>query len=152
MSEEKITTCQICARPVKSKSGLIAHHGYKRPGGGWQTASCAGAKHLPYEISCDILPPTIEKIKNFISGEENQLKEFITNPPKELLNRWVKSKPTVIARPENFNPSKVTHLSGMPNTYENEFSNRIYDFDQNIRFAKIDLQFMEKRLADWTPR
>ena len=84
MTEEKITTCQICGRPIKSKNGLIAHHGYKRPGDGWQTASCSGARHLPYEISCDVLPPTIQYIKEHISRVEAKLEEHINNPPKIL--------------------------------------------------------------------
>ncbi len=45
-------TCQICNRPIFAETGVIAHHGYQRPCEGWQTASCAGARHLPYEASC----------------------------------------------------------------------------------------------------
>ena len=49
-------TCQICARTIKLKDGPnLAHHGYQRPGSGWQTASCWGARELPYEVSCDVL-------------------------------------------------------------------------------------------------
>lgn len=48
-------TCQICARPIGIKAGVIAHHGYQRPGGGWQTASCYGARALPFEQSRDTL-------------------------------------------------------------------------------------------------
>jgi hypothetical protein len=44
-------TCQICARLICSKSGYIAHHGYLRPGGGSQTASCSGAQARPFEVS-----------------------------------------------------------------------------------------------------
>ena len=42
-------TCQICARPILAESGQIAHHGYMRPGDGYQTNSCWGARQLPYE-------------------------------------------------------------------------------------------------------
>jgi hypothetical protein len=43
------TTCQICSRQIKASKGLIAHHGYERPGMGFQTTSCFGARRLPYE-------------------------------------------------------------------------------------------------------
>lgn len=43
------TSCQICGRTIKAKQGLIAHHGYTRPGMGFQTPSCYGARRLPYE-------------------------------------------------------------------------------------------------------
>jgi len=70
-----MSTCQICGRIIRSKSGVIAHHGYKRLGGGWQTASCAGARNLPYEVSCDMLPPTINAIKTHIVIVEARLEE-----------------------------------------------------------------------------
>lgn len=49
-------TCQICEREIKLKDGeRIAHHGYQRPGEGWQTDSCRGARRLPWEVSSDAL-------------------------------------------------------------------------------------------------
>jgi hypothetical protein len=51
-----IMTCQICGRAIKAGKGVIAHHGYKRPEGRYyQTASCWGARHLPYEQDCSQL-------------------------------------------------------------------------------------------------
>lgn len=47
--------CQICARDILADTGLIAHHGYERPGDGWQTESCPGARELPYENNRDKL-------------------------------------------------------------------------------------------------
>lgn len=48
-------TCQICNRPIFAESGVIAHHGYTRPGGGYQTASCYGARAPAWERSRDRL-------------------------------------------------------------------------------------------------
>lgn len=58
----KYDTCQICGRACGTKAGVIAHHGYRRPGNGWQTASCFGARHRPYEIASDALPPYLESL------------------------------------------------------------------------------------------
>lgn len=54
--------CQICGRAIFAEVGVIAHHGYTRPGYGFQTASCYGARHLPYEASADLLPGWIESL------------------------------------------------------------------------------------------
>ncbi len=54
-ADEKARTCQICGRPIFAELGVIAHHGYQRPGDGWQTASCVGARELPYEADKTIL-------------------------------------------------------------------------------------------------
>jgi len=48
-------TCQCCGRQIFAETGVIAHHGYQRPGWGIQTASCMGAKELPYEAGRDAL-------------------------------------------------------------------------------------------------
>lgn len=53
-------TCQCCGRGIFAKLGTIAHHGYERPGHGWQTGSCLGAKALPFEVSRDQLGDMIK--------------------------------------------------------------------------------------------
>lgn len=58
-------TCQCCGRKHLANTGTIAHHGYQRPGGGWQTASCMGAKHLPFEVSRDRLATLIASLKDW---------------------------------------------------------------------------------------
>lgn len=56
--------CQICGGEwAVSKGGQISHHGYRRPGGGWQTASCLGARHAPYTESRDRIPFVIRLIE-----------------------------------------------------------------------------------------
>lgn len=44
-------TCPCCGSWQAVRSGRIVHHGYQRPGVGWQTASCAGVSFPPYERS-----------------------------------------------------------------------------------------------------
>jgi hypothetical protein len=56
-------TCQVCARPIFAETGLIAHHGYQRPYEGVQTASCHGARHMPFECSKDALEQEIELVQ-----------------------------------------------------------------------------------------
>jgi hypothetical protein len=70
-------TCQICNRPIFAERGRIAHHGYERPGTGWQTASCEGALKLPFEVSKDALVNHIERIRAHIERTELLLAETI---------------------------------------------------------------------------
>jgi hypothetical protein len=62
-------TCQICGRGIKMVRGHIAHHGYQRPGEGWQTASCYGARALPFEVSCDLLRGYVERLATSIEEQ-----------------------------------------------------------------------------------
>ena len=56
-------TCQCCGRQVLAATGLIAHHGYRRPSDGWQSASCEGARTLPFEVSRARLGRLIEELR-----------------------------------------------------------------------------------------
>lgn len=48
--EAAAMTCQCCPGKVLANTGVIAHHGYRRPGDGFQSASCFGARALPFEV------------------------------------------------------------------------------------------------------
>lgn len=53
--EAAAMTCQCCGRKYLANTGVIAHHAFERPGTGWQTPSCMGARELPFEVSRDQL-------------------------------------------------------------------------------------------------
>jgi len=59
-------TCQCCGRQIFAQTGTIAHHGYERPGYGWQTASCMGAKYLPFEVDRARLADLIVSLQQMI--------------------------------------------------------------------------------------
>jgi hypothetical protein len=66
--DAKAMTCQCCGRGILAETGHIAHHGYQRPGMGWQTASCFGALALPFEVSRDVLGDYITAISERIES------------------------------------------------------------------------------------
>jgi hypothetical protein len=149
--EITMTTCQICGRQIKANTGTIAHHGYQRPGGGWQTASCMGAKYLPYEQSCDRIPAAIEAIETFISNTSAYLERIKIEPPDFLFvergSTWNRKKEQV-DRPADFNPNNKS-ASYQPFTYACEYASRVADNQRQIKMAKVDLKFLQERLAAW---
>lgn len=148
----KTTTCQICGRPIKSNTGTIAHHGYKRPGQGWQTASCMGAKHLPYEASCDLIPTAIKRAQDFITAATENLEVFKANPPETLSGYtyagFGREKRIEVARPEDFDPSDRSY-GYRPNSYSFLFGRHIAETEAKIAAAKIDIDYLTERLANW---
>lgn len=81
-------TCQICGRPILAETGVIAHHGYQRPGGGWQTASCYGARELPFEVSRDVLGEYIVIIEKQLVALETAQRDV----KAEKINVWTSYK------------------------------------------------------------
>lgn len=67
----KAMTCQCCGRDILAETGTIAHHGYERPAGmGFQTASCYGAKELPFEVSRDALGRYIADLEAYVIRQD----------------------------------------------------------------------------------
>jgi hypothetical protein len=147
---EVTTTCQICERIIKSNTGVLAHHGYQRPGDGWQTPSCLGARTLPYEVSRAALPPAIEFINNFLVNRSNQLHDFLANPPETLTYRTSDWKPSEIAqRPRGFVYDEKRGSFSMGQRYEMEYHHKVYVMRQSIEQARRDVKRLKERLTTW---
>lgn len=147
-------TCQICGRAIRANTGIIAHHGYKRPGQGWQTSSCPGAKKLPYEVSRAQIPPTIEAIERYKAGAEAALKGLLASPPETLTfqrrDAWGKplGEPRVYKRPEGFDPlKKVGSYSAW--SYESVFYPEVSTKQRQITAATHDIESLHKRYDAW---
>jgi hypothetical protein len=147
-------TCQVCGRAIKAKSGLIAHHGYTRPYEGWQTASCQGARYVPYEESCDRLKEVAVMVERFVARQEEAFANFLAIPPQtitvfERRGSYGKGKEVVYTKSETFN--KDHYYARIPETYENAYDNRKHDYARTIEAAKADLSIMQRRINEWKP-
>ena len=147
-------TCQICGRDIEAKAGLIAHHGYARPGMGWQTASCAGAKYRPYEVACDAIPPAIKNCDAFAVREKAKLSALLANPPAQydVTRRdayGVKRGPDVIVTlPAGFEPN-ARRSSNKFGSYEGAFDAQARALRGDIAGTVNFRKYLENRLANW---
>ncbi len=147
-----MSTCQICERVIKDKAGVIAHHGYQRPGDGWQTASCFGARYKAYELSNDRMQPYIDMVKGWKNNQEKAKDEFLNNPPETITYiGWIGAKEEVYKRPEGFNPKQNTERGSFSGAerYQLRYANKLNEFYREIRKALYEIERMEKRLANW---
>ena len=161
--------CQICGRPIRAKTGVIAHHGYTRPqyGSGWQTASCYGARALPYEVSTDRLPGAIAECGAWKARIEQRLADLegtptIANPRHAA---WLKAKLQGRTRrtdgTEYTEPAPTLEYPGDPQPDEPR-DTRIarFDYTQTLEAyrrdachehasAAAELSRLEMRLTTW---
>lgn len=82
----KAKTCQICGRAIFAETGVIAHHGYQRFSG-WQSQSCFGARHLPYEKDRNVLREWIGMIERDIDSRR-QLFADVTGEKAPTIFTW----------------------------------------------------------------
>lgn len=144
-----MTTCQICAREIKLVNGLIAHHGFRRPGDGWQTASCWGARFKPYEESCNRIPDVISMLEQEVNANEKAIQELKASPPETLIQISVFNRRSkVLERPSTFDPT-TEPVSFKADSYELCFWTRIRNNTNYIRFANLEIQRLRVRLTAW---
>jgi hypothetical protein len=145
------STCQICERTIKAKTGVIAHHGYQRPGDGWQTASCFGARNLPYEVSCDRIQPYIDMVTNYRTGRENYIQSLVDFPPDEVTIYLFSGEknPRIFPRPADFKSNEDHSYRNRYSSYEGEWQHRISEAKREIEKATREIERMENRLAAW---
>ena len=124
-----MNTCQICGREIKDSTGVIAHHGFQRPGDGWQTQSCIGARELPYEKSRDIIPKAIEEANNYIKKQEDLIK--------------------VVKQGEMPIPFLRSFVEPSHHTYKIRQDEYIVSLEHQIKLAKREIERLQKRYDDW---
>jgi hypothetical protein len=132
-------TCQICERQIGSKKGLIAHHGYTRPErwSGYQTASCWGARELPYEKSRDLVGELIKHIERDI--------ELV----KESLVKWTTADPVIEENQGTLRNPRIKVTKPDDPYYPWAKKAVIANLENRQQWLIKDLEHQKKRWNDW---
>jgi hypothetical protein len=151
-----MTACQICERPIKATTGLIAHHGYQRPHQmHFQTRSCFGARYRPYEVASDALSPYIEMLVDWEVRTRKHLLSLRSDPPATLTFRWSNSwrdreGSIEIPRPEGFDPA-TARPNYTPRAYVTLYLAAAYNDESEIKSLVTEIARCQARLAAWRP-
>lgn len=129
-----VKTCPCCFRQIAVVRGTMAHHGYKRPGHGWQTGSCPGIRFKPLEVSNEGLVWLIESYREELASCETALAN------QDQLHMLMVRRGVGVA--------KIT-----PDMPEWEQELRIWraQIESQIRGLKGSLTYCAKVLAEWKP-
>lgn len=154
--------CQICdgayILSTRGEKGILAHHGYKRPRHSWQTASCRGARQLPYEVACDLLIEEVDRVKKWLVAEKTWLEKITANPPDTITIEGrgyggVRDfdKDVEVTRPIDLDKKKPAWQYGNENDrkYMQNYYYMLVDIENRIRSSEHYLVWQEKRLTDW---
>lgn len=78
--------CQLCGHKQKLPSNNLSLHGYTKRWG-FFNGTCPGSRHLPYELSCDLLPPRLVWTKNEIANLDSMIADL--RKPATTTKAWV---------------------------------------------------------------
>jgi hypothetical protein len=127
-------TCPCCNRPIAVGGGTMVHHGYERPGNGWQTSSCPGINFPPLEVSSAGLQWMIE-------NHEARLTHTI---------QLQAEKDTLESLQISIAGEKAT-ITKASSRWDRSFRSYEARLVADIQDLKSDLVGMNKRLKDWKP-
>lgn len=152
--------CQCCGRAILAKLGTIAHHGYERPDYGYQTASCMGAKELPFEVDRKVLGRLIvalTEMKRRMQGVRDQIAEEILPIKRSYkvgYDRKEEKKSFDFTR-ANFKTDEARKALRDSGRYESEFDDllkvELSFHDHKIESIGRDIRDHQKRFKDWKP-
>lgn len=158
-------TCQCCGRDILAETGVIAHHGYQRPGDGWQTASCFGARKLPFENDHKVLDQLIAGLKNGVESLNSQIADikaervpvthtwtlYNTDSRGRTIYHSVKltrdQLPGAMALAPGWRAFEA--VSGKADKFEALKARNVRDVEGTLRATKEQLSWCEARRAGW---
>jgi hypothetical protein len=130
-----VKTCPCCFRGIAVVSARMAHHGYERPGTGWQTASCPGIRFRPLEVSSEGLVWLISRLKD----QRSLLNESIDDAPL---------KQTLSVRDAGQGFVEITRQSPR---WTRVYRHYVAELETQVRMINADLPTLETRLRNWAP-
>ncbi|WP_156478049.1 hypothetical protein [Acetobacter malorum] len=135
-------TCPCCFSIQAIRSGTMVHHGYQRPGDGFQTASCPGIKYKPFERSPDGTQAMIDSLTARIEKDTATLAER---------GEWVAitNMQSVRISAEHPNGFKMVTFKPGDKGWDRAVEGRVFELEQALLTAKRNLEFFEERKAAW---
>ena len=130
-----IGTCAMCWQKVRCPNGVLAHHGYERPGWGYIHGSCPGTGHYPWEVNVVTGQMGLDYFTQKVVDLIRQLAEL---PNATQLTTYRRSKPIIKAETP-------------PSTWEIYYEAIENDFRKDIQQATKLRDDYAQKVRDWQP-
>ncbi len=130
--DKLVMTCSCCFRQIAMAGETMAHHGYKRPGFGSQTASCMGIRFRPLEVSSEGL-------------------ECILKYEREQLERLTKAyaKRNRMQSITRLKHRKLVEIRRDDPHWEQELRSYVDELESELRFTRSSVKGLQRRLDSW---
>ncbi len=130
-------TCGVCFRRIALAGTTMAHHGYKRPGSGWQTASCPGIRFRPLEVSSEGLEWLIATLAAQLSTSERAL---AAAPELTSLNKL---------ESRGAGKTSLVKINKGEPEWASAYRWHVWELESEITSLKRELPRLETKLRDW---
>lgn len=160
--ERQIGNCQACAGDFKLRAGVMVHHGYERPGIGYDIGDCLGVGQVPYEVSCELVKERKRGLEMYRDEQQSLLQSLERNAVRLIAQKEYRHG----READRVNPGQVDILPPIKGreylvTYDRDqtpdkewnliLKNKKYSVKSNIRAADADIDFLAQRIDNWHP-
>lgn len=129
-----VKTCPCCFRPIAVVASTMAHHGYKRPGNGFQTRSCPGINFKPLELSPAGLVYMSEAHANSI----------------EIVKKALEDAPAIKSFKRTFRKVETVVTQGEPG-FDDLMKVHVHGLERDLSYHERDKAMFDERIASWKP-
>ncbi|MBS0987459.1 hypothetical protein JK182_01960 [Acetobacter okinawensis] len=136
-------TCPCCFAQQAVRSASMVHHGYQRPGDGFQTSSCPGIRFKPFERSPDGTQYMIDLQISRIERDQAALAN------KDAWTEITKLE-NVRVSTEYPNGYKLVTYYPSDKLWSRAVKKHAAELEQSIMTSKSNLEVFEKRKSTWT--
>ncbi len=136
-------SCACCFSNQAVVGATMAHHGYQRPGDGFQTASCPGIQFQPFEKS----PEGTIAVHQSVLARIDALTSAINSPPETLT---IQTSKAILGPRGRYIPKEVEINAADPR-WGDALRNYIRK-NENLRERAISHRdFLKEKIDGWTP-
>ena len=136
-------TCACCFSNQAVVGVTMAHHGYQRPGDGFQTASCPGIQFQPFEKS----PQGTIAVHQSVLARIDALASAIAHPPETLVIQTSKS---ILGPRGRYVPEEVEINADDPR-WANALQNYIRKNKNLLERAVSHRDYLKEKIDGWAP-
>lgn len=157
-------TCQCCfgAFKLPRGKGKLSHHGYKRPGYGYDVGYCMGEGQLPYEKSCEVTRALMHRVSNYLEHRREYLSKLESGTVERLIvsmtdysqplprGEWKRpTKAVVVTKGDEEVYSYDGRIGNVLPSFENALKREIQKVGYDIRAAEEQEKFLAQKVAEW---
>ena len=145
-----VGSCQICEGDFKlDAANHMVHHGYTRPGYGYNVGDCSGVAEDPYEVSCALLPPRLRGVEAYIECQREYLAEYVAGRVDTIVRDESKWDATTC----KYEHVAVTYerATTRKHTWNQVYESKQHGIEALISQGEFEVARIAKRIANWRP-
>lgn len=147
--------CPVCANDFKVRTGLLVHHGYRRPGFGHIVGDCLGALRTPHETSDELAAEYRDVLSGWLQQDVEKLKFLSSKTRLPLMVGREKVWVEKFEAPEggyDWDGGGSLELHGRVQKWDRAYAQHVSGLKQSIEHLTSEVARVTQLCDSWTKK